>query len=436
MKHITRRSFVKLIGAGGAASLLGAVGCAPRPDALAAPAAPGARVVVVGGGFGGATCAKYLRRFDPEIDVTLVEADPQFVTCPGSNWVLAGLRDMDYITVSFDDLRTMHGVQVVQDTVTAIDPAARRLSLAGGSDLQYDYLVLSPGIAIRWGALEGYDEAAAEVMPHAWKAGPQTVLLRRQLEAMEDGGTVIITAPAGAYRCPPGPYERAAMIAHYLSQHKPRSKILILDAKEDFSKQGLFMDGWEALYPGMIEWVPGTQGGIVNRVDPQTMTVFTQEGLEEHRGDVINVVPPQSAAEIAVATGLTNEEGWCPINQETFESTIHPRIHVIGDAAIAGGMPKSGHSANNQAKMTAAAIVSAIRDIELPSPSHVNTCYSLIGPEYGISIAAVYRLVDGVITGIEGSGGVSPRETDAQYRMLEARYAEGWYDAIRQDSWA
>jgi sulfide dehydrogenase [flavocytochrome c] flavoprotein chain len=433
MTDITRRNFVKLLGAGGAVSLLGTLGCAmqPTPAMRAKP-----HVVVVGGGFGGATSAKYLRRFDPAMEVTLIEANPQFHTCPVSNWVIGGLRQMDDIAVGYDALRDQHGVKVVHDTVTAIDPAARRITLQGGDRLTYDRLVISPGIDMRWGEIEGYDQAAAEVMPHAWKAGPQTALLRRQLEAMPDGGTVIITAPADPYRCPPGPYERASLIAHYLKAHKPRSKILILDTKEAFSKQGLFVDGWEALYPGMIEWVPGTEGGRVESVDTRTMTVYTQGGLVSHEGAVINLIPPQRAAEIAHLAGLVNEAGWCPVDQETFESSLQPGIHVIGDAAIAGAMPKSAHSANNQGKMTAAAIVAALQETTVPSPSHVNTCYSLLSPDYGISIAAVYRLKDGAIAGVEGAGGVSPRDAGLEQRRLEALYAAGWYDSIRQDSWA
>lgn len=432
MAGITRRDFVKLLGASGAATALGlGAGCETVPKS--AKAAP--RVVVVGGGFGGATCAKYLRIYDPALNVTMIEQNANFVTCPGSNWVLGGMRAMQDITHSYDALRSKHGVNVVHDRVTSIDAAKRTVGLASGKTVEYDRLVVSPGIDFRWNAIEGYDEAASELMPHAWKAGAQTVLLQKQLHAMRDGGTFIICPPPMPFRCPPGPPERVSMVAHYFKAHKPRSKILILDAKEEFSKQGLFMDAWEELYPGMIEFVPASKGGKVQRVDVKTRTVYTDEGLTTHKGDVINIIPPQRAGNIAVAGGLANETGWCPVNQHTFESTQVPNVHVIGDAAVAGAMPKSGHTANNIAKMTAASIVSLFRGVRPPTPSHVNTCYSLVSPEYGISIAAVYRINEqGVLQGVKGAGGLSPKEAPRLQRVQEAGYAQGWYQGITQDT--
>lgn len=423
MGNYSRRDFVKLIGVAGAASAFG--------WPLIASAKKGGHVVVVGGGFGGTTCAKYLRKLDPGIKVTLIEREAKFLTCPYSNMVLGGLKDMDFITHGYDGLR-QRGVKVIQDTAVGIDPAAHKVTLAGGKSLKYDRLVVSPGIDIRWNALKGYDQAASELAPHAWKAGPQTALLRKQLEAMKDGGVVVITSPANPYRCPPGPYERACMIAHYLKQKKPRSKIVILDAKDAFAKQGLFVDGWNQLYPGMIEWVKGTAGGMVDRVDAKTLTVHPTFG-DPVKADVLNVVPPQSAGEIALKAGLANKDGWCPVDQKTFGSTMHKDVHVLGDAAIAGAMPKSGFAASSQAKVCAAAIVASLRGVNMPEPSYVNTCYSLVGPEYGISVAAVYRLQDGKIEGVKGSGGVSPKEASADFRMKEARYAEGWYRSIMGD---
>jgi sulfide dehydrogenase [flavocytochrome c] flavoprotein subunit len=421
------------VGAGGALLWLG--GCATGNGAAGRSQAR-AHVVVVGGGFGGATCAKYLRRFDPEMEVTLIEPADKYYTCPTSNWYLGGVkRSVDELAQSFGTLQSRHGVKVVHDTVTAIDPANRKLALQGGQSVSYDRLVLSPGIDFKWGAIEGYDEAASEFMPHAYKAGPQTTLLRRQLEAMKNGGTVIIAVPGNPFRCPPGPYERASMIATYLKQHKPKSKVLILDAKDDFSKKGLFTDGWNKLYPGMIEWVSGTNGGKVEQVDTGRMVVLTQGGLETHKGDVINVIPPQQAGAIARAAGLADAQGWCPVDQRTFESTLHKNVYVIGDSCIAGAMPKSAHSANNQAKMTAAAIVSALRGVPLPEPSHVNTCYSLVGPEYGITVANVYHLKEGKIAPVEKSGGVSLKDAPPEHRRREAAYAAGWYASITQDSW-
>lgn len=430
MAGISRRDFVKLLGTGGAMSALGLTGCETVPRSKAAP-----RVVVVGGGIGGATCAKYLRIYDASINVTLIEQNASFVTCPGSNWVLGGLRKMEDLSQNYNALKTKHGVDVVHERVTAIDPVKRIVTLNSGKTMEYDKLVLSPGIDFRWNAIEGYDEAASQIIPHAWKAGAQTILLHKQLQAMPDGGTVIICPPGMPFRCPPGPPERVSMIAHYLKKEKPRSKILILDAKEGFSKQDLFMDAWNELYPGMIEWIPGSKGGLVKRVDPKTRTVYTDEGQTAHKGDVVNIIPPQRAGEIATTSGLVNKDGWCPVSQHTFESTIAPNIYVIGDSSAAGALPKSGHTANNIAKMTAASIAAQIRGVHVPLPSIVNTCYSLVGPEYGISVAAVYRLDEkGELVGVKGSGGVSPRTAASMQRSLEARFAQGWYSAITADT--
>jgi len=423
---LNRRQFLGYLG--------GSVALAGLPVWRGARAAS-AKVVVVGGGFGGATCAKYLRRYDPDVDITLVEPSPHYVTCPGSNWVLGGLRRMADITHDYARLEAL-GIKIVAARVTGIDAEQRRIDLHNGDKLPYDRLVVAPGIDFKWDSIEGYHEQAAEVFPHAYKAGPQTLLLREQLEAMADGGTVIISVPGDPIRCPPGPYERASMIAHYLKANKPKSKLLILDAKDKFSKQGLFQAGWEARYPGMIEWVPGTQGGKVDRVEVDTGKVYTQEGLESYRGDVVNIICPHHAGELAHRANLTDDSGWCPIDQMTFESTLLPGIHVIGDACSAGAMPKSGHSANNHAKMCAAAIIALLNEQTVPIPSHVNTCYSLVAPDYGISVATVYHLKDGNIQAVEGSGGVSPADADANFRQREAVYAQGWYASIVADSFS
>jgi sulfide dehydrogenase [flavocytochrome c] flavoprotein chain len=391
-----------------------------------------ARVVVVGGGFGGATCAKYIRRADSTIEVTLVEPRRQFITCPFSNAVIAGLRDMASVTFGYDGLRQRHGVRVVHASVTAIDPTAHRVTLNDGSELGYDRLVLSPGIELRWGEIEGYDAAASEVFPHAWEAGAQTLLLGRQLEAMPDGGLVVIAAPAEPYRCPPGPYERASLIAHYLKTHKPRSKLLILDAKNAFTKQELFRSAWEHLYPGLIEWIPQSQGGRVVRIDAQARTVSTD--FDDYQPAVANIIPPQRAAAVARMAGLDDGTGWCPVRASSFESTVQAGIHIIGDAAIANPMPKSAFSANNQAKTCAAAIVAVLRGGAVPAPALMNTCYSLVAPDYGIWIAAVYRVVDEKIVIVDGSSGVSPLDAPAETRALEAEYAKSWYGNITADT--
>jgi sulfide dehydrogenase [flavocytochrome c] flavoprotein chain len=425
---ISRRRFHQLAGAAAATTAFGLSACATTEQQ------PKARVVVIGGGFGGATAAKYVRAFDPSVQVTLVEPAQTFYTCPFSNYVLAGFKTMNDIAHNYNALRDKYGVRVVHDTATAIDATAKTVRLASGGTLPYDKLIVSPGIDIRWGALEGYTEAAAERMPHAWKAGPQTTLLRRQLEAMPDGGLVILTPPANPFRCPPGPYERAAMIAHYLKGNKPRSKILVLDAKDQFSKQGLFTAGWKAVYGDMIEWVPLSKDGKVVRAVPEEMTVVSEFG-QRHRGAVVNVIPPQYAGQIARDSGLANQTGWCPVDPMTFESTVHKNVYVIGDAAIAGGMPKSGFAANSQGKVAARSAVDSLNGRSTAAPTYVNTCYSLIAPDYGISVADVYRVTPQGIAAAPNAGGVSPANADAAFRNAEARYAEGWYAAMSQEIW-
>jgi len=429
MNNLTRRNFVRLIGTAGAAySVLGW-------PLIAQAGKSSGRVVIVGGGFGGASCAKYLSRIAPGVELTLVERDTKFITCPFSNAVLGGLYDINFITQSYGALRTVYGVNVIHDSATVIDPSAKKVFLAGGTALEYDHLVVSPGIDFQWGAIEGYDQTASEIIPHAWKAGPQTLLLRRQLEQMRDGGVVIIAPPKNPFRCPPGPYERASMIAHYLKQAKPKSKILIYDAKNKFSKQPLFELGWQKLYPGMIEWIKESDGGDIERVDAQTMTVYPTFG-DPQKADVINLIPPQKAGAIANAAGLSNDDGWCMVNQRTFESSVHQNIHVIGDAAIANPMPKSGFAASSQGKVCAMAIAASLSGQKMPDPSYVNTCYSLVGPEYGISVAAVYRMGEEGIVSVKGAGGTSPADAPDAFRKDEARYALGWYESITSDIWA
>lgn len=428
---IRRRELLEF---GGGAVVLTGLGLTGLGLSLPARAAVNARVVVIGGGFGGATCARYLKRLQPSLTVTLVERDEVFRTCPFSNLVLGGLKQMDDITHGFDGLRAA-GIDVVRAEAQDIDPVARKVGLAGGDALDYDRLVVSPGIDLRFDAVEGYDQAAAELMPHSWKAGPQTLLLKSQLEAMDDGGLVIIAPPGNPYRCPPGPYERAAMIARYLKNHKPNSKVLILDAKDGFSKQGLFMAGWERFYPGMIEWVKGSEGGLVDAVHAASRTVVTEDGFAEHRGDVVNFIPPQQAAAIAHRGDLVDATGWCPVDPLSFESTRHAGVYVLGDASIAGEMPKSGFSANSQAKVCAFGIIAALQGRELPQPSYANTCYSMIAPNYAISVSAVYRLEEDGIKAVEGAGGVSPADADDAFRAREATYTQGWYDSAVADTW-
>jgi sulfide dehydrogenase [flavocytochrome c] flavoprotein chain len=426
--RLTRRRFTQL-----AAGTLASVTSIGIGAAQTNPASKG-RVVVIGGGFGGATAARYVRMLDPAIDVTLVEPSQTFYTCPFSNYVLAGFKTMNDIAHGYGPLRDKHGVRVVHDTATAINPAAKTVRLAGGDTLSYDKLVVSPGVDMKWNGVEGYDEAAAEIMPHAWKAGPQTVLLRRQLEAMPDGGLVVMVVPANPYRCPPGPYERAAMIAYYLKSAKPRTKIMILDAKDQFSKQSLFTAGWKAVYGDMIEWVPLSKDGKVVKAIPSDMTVVTEFG-QEIKASVVNFIPPQVAGQVARDSGLANQGGYCAIDPLNFESMVHKDIHVIGDAAIAGAMPRSGFAANSQGKVVALSIVNALNGRQAAAPIYVNTCYSLITPEYGISVADVYRVTPQGIAAVPGAGGLSPANADPSFRLAEARYAESWYGAMSREIW-
>jgi sulfide dehydrogenase [flavocytochrome c] flavoprotein subunit len=417
-------------------ALLAAAPLVAAPSVLRAQTQ--ARLLVIGGGFGGATAANFARRTYPWLDVTLVEPKTRFVTCPYGNLVLAGTRQIGQITHGYDGLRA-RGVRVVHDWATGIDAAARRVRLAGGETLTYDRLILSPGIALRWGAIEGYDEAASETMPHAWVPGDgaQTLLLRRQLEEMPDGGVVGLAIPPNPFRCPPGPYERISMIASYLKRHKPRSKILALDAKEAFSKQGLFQDAWAALYPGMIEWVPGNRDGKVTKVDARERVLETEFGTQ-HKVAVANVIPPQAAARIAVEAGLTDQSGWVPVNPRTFESRVAPGIHVVGDANIPGPMPKSGYVANSTAKQAVASAAALLRGEAPPEAVYFNTCYSHVGEEYGISIVGVFRPnAEGTaIAEVPNSGGVSPRGNLPEQRRLEALYADAWYESITKDMFA
>jgi sulfide dehydrogenase [flavocytochrome c] flavoprotein subunit len=414
-----RRAFLKLGVAATASAAL-----APFP---ARGQGTGPRVVVVGGGFAGASCARALRQADSRIAVTLVEANATFTACPFSNEVIAGLRELSAQQFTYERVAA-DGITVARSTATAVDGPARSVTLADGARLPFDRLVLAPGIDIRWGALPGYDEAAAALMPHAWRAGEQTLLLRRQLEAMADGGLVVISAPANPFRCPPGPYERASLIAHYLKAKKPHSKLLVLDAKDAFSKQRLFQAAWAELYPGLLEWIPLSKGGNVTSVDPSTRTLVTDFG--RHQAAVANVIPPQKAGRIAETAGVADRSGWCPIDPVTFESKLVPGIHVIGDAAIAGAMPKSAFAANSQAKTCAAAVAALLTGATPSSPKLINTCYSLVAPDYGISVAGVYAPSGGQLAEIPGSGGVSPSDAPRATRAAEAVLAAAWFRTI------
>jgi NADPH-dependent 2,4-dienoyl-CoA reductase/sulfur reductase-like enzyme len=387
-------------------------------------------VVVIGGGFGGASCARALRQVDPKLQVTLIEPKTFYFACPFSNEAIAGLRQFEAQQFRYDRIAA-EGVTVVAQTAVKVDAQARMVGLADGSSLGYDRLVLSPGISLRFDALPGYDEAAATKMPHAWIAGEQSLLLRRQLEAMDDGGTVVLAVPAAPLRCPPAPYERASLIAHYLMTKKPRSKILILDAKDGFSQQRLFEQAWKELYPDMIERIALSQGGRVTSVEPATNSIVTDFG--NYTADVANVIPPQKAGRIAEIAGAADNTGWCPIDPVTFESRLVSNMHVIGDACIAGAIPKSASAANAQAKACAAAVVSLLADKSPEPPRLTGACFNTVAPGYAFSLTGVYIPKDGLFNEVEG-GGTSPLDAPREVRAQEAETALNWFTTITADA--
>jgi sulfide dehydrogenase [flavocytochrome c] flavoprotein subunit len=425
---LDRRSFIKLLGSASGVAL---AGCAGGPGVSSGSAGEimakmGRRVVVIGGGYGGTVAAKYVRMLDSSIEVVLIERNREYVSCPFSNYYIGGLmKDLSPLTISYDKLAANHGIKMVYADVTAIDPAAKKVVTSAGT-LQYDRLIMSPGVDFRTEEIEGYDEHTPHLIPHAWKAGEQTILLRKQLEAMPDGGKVIISMPLTPYRCPPGPYERSCLIANYLKQHKPKSKLFLLDANPDVvSKKPLFTKAWNDFYKDIFTYVPGKK---VTKVDAAAKNLIV-EGIEDHKGDVVNFIPPQRAGAIAVKAGLVGpDKNWCPVNATTFESTIHKDIHVIGDASVAGAMPKSGYSANSEAKVCATNVVALMNGKETMELSGINVCYSALNGEQSVSIAGVYKVAEGKIVGVPNSGGISP--TDFSTTNLEHIYAESWLKNI------
>jgi sulfide dehydrogenase [flavocytochrome c] flavoprotein subunit len=407
-----RRDFLKLAGA---ASLASCASVTPSK----------ARGVVVGGGYGGATAAKYIRLWDPLIDVVLVERDAQFISCPMSNLVLGGFTGMPDISRGYEGLRR-RGVQVLRDEVTAIDAAKRALRLASGAELGYERLVVSPGVDFLFNEIDGYSAAmqSGSVL-HAWRAGEQTTGLRRQLESMSDGGVYILSIPTAPYRCPPGPYERVSMVAAYFKQTKPRSKVLVLDANPDVTSKGpLFKRAWDDLYKGIIEYRGNAKVIAVERGAVRT-------DFDTIRGDVLNIVPPHRAADIAVKAGLiTTNNRWCDVDWRTMESKAVKGVHVLGDATLsAPGMPKSGSMANNHAKIAAAAIVELLNG-RTPQPVKIiNTCYSFVAEKEAIRVSSVHEWDGTTLQPVKGSGGVSAARSEA-----EATYAWNWARTIWADS--
>jgi len=423
--HVSRRSLLKLAAAGTTMSALAGCASMNQPKTIG-------RVVVVGGGFGGATAAKYLRLWsEGQIAVTLVEPNRQFVSCPMSNLVVGGSKTMKDITRSYAGLEK-HGVRLVHEMATAVDADKRELRLASGAVLPYDRLVLSPGIEFMYEGIGGMDAAGQAAVPHAWRAGPQTVALRQQLEAMPDGGTVVMSIPLAPYRCPPGPYERACQIAWYLKQKKPRSKILVLDANPDMvSKKGLFTRVFTEDYKGLIEY---RNGAVVNEVNARAKTFKTEFG-DLIKGDVLNFIPPMRAGNIARQAGAINANNrWCQVDWRSMESTAVKNVHVLGDATQSAAlMPKSGHMANQHGKTAAAAIVELMNGRPATAQMMANTCYSYIDDKSAVHVASVHRWVPekSTLEVVAGSGGLSPM--DRKVWELEGDYAWGWAEAIWAD---
>lgn len=438
MNPFNRRAFLKA-----------AIAAAPASACLSIPktthAAAKARVVVVGGGYGGATAARYLKIMDPGLDVTLVEREKTYTSCPLSNEVISGHGKLEDLQVGYDGLKK-RGINVIFDDAVGVDVDRKTVKLKGGKTLNYDALVLSPGIDYNFASIEGYTEAMANsTHPHAWKAGPQTLMLKKKLEGMKDGQTFIISVPPGPFRCPPGPYERASQVASYFKHHNMnRCKVIIADANDSFSKKGLFEQAWKLQYPGMIEWVAGAAGGKIVKFDAKTNTVSGD--FNDFKGDVVNIIPPHHAGNIAVNAGLTNAKGWCDVDMLTMESAVRKDIWVIGDSCVHGELPvyaapKSAHMASTQAKAAAGAIIAKLNGLPAPEPFFVNTCYSITAPEWGFSVAHVYRKKDGKLVYIQEAGGISPVNMDSEnalklQRKLESEYAIGWLKNIMADAFA
>lgn len=422
MVGMRRRHFLKATGA----TLLAAP-CLWRRDVRAA----NGRVVVIGGGAGGAMAARLLAAAGQGLEVILVEPKTSYVTCFFSNLYIAGLRSLESLTHGYEALSGRFGVKLMHQVAVAIDPVARTVRLAGGDVLSWDRLIVAPGIDFRWDAIEGYGPEATGRMPHAWQAGEQTELLRRQLEAMEDGGTFLIAPPETPYRCPTAPYERASLVADYFKRAKPKSKILILDAKNEFPLQDLFQEAWPRFYPGMIELLPADFAGGAKRVDPAAMTVMTED--EVFRVAVANIIPPQTAGRIALKSDLANVHGWCPVDPVSFESTRHLGIHVIGDAALASPMPKAAYAARQQAETCAAAILEAFSGESGRAPADVlgGSCWSHVAPHQAVHERAAFAVVGGALQRIELEISATG-ESDA-VRAAAARAGEDWYAGIVAD---
>lgn len=425
-----RRYFIKL----GTGAMLSTVGmgaltaCSSTPS-IRRKKSNQPRAVVVGGGTGGISVAQAIKKTDPSIEVIMIERNAKYTTCYGSNWTFNDLVTMDDITFDYKKMSKKHNITVLKGEVTNVDAEKKQVRLEDGSAIEYDRLVVSPGVSFRWDLIEGLDETTTSIIPHAWKAGKQTEILRKQIQAMPDGGTFVMSAPPNPFRCPPGPYERASLIADYFKKHKPKAKIIILDAKNTHSKQAKFQQGWSKHYGfgtdnSMIEWVSEFDGGAVKSIDAKKKIVTTVEG-EKIKADVINYIPTQKANVTADKLGLVDQSFWCTIDPETFESKMIENIHVLGDASTTG-MAKSAFAANSQSKVCGAAVANLLTGKEVnQTPGLFNQCFSLITPTHGISVLDAFMVNNHVVE--RTGGGIFPK--DGKYAR-EADSARMWYDNI------
>lgn len=388
------------------------------------------KIVIIGGGFGGATAARSAKATMPQAEVILLTDQSSFWMCPGSNAVISGLTDIASIEVNYKNL-SARGIDVRLDPAIGVDANKHTVTTQSGTEIRYDKLIMSPGVAFDYSDIEGLSLDTIDRVPHAWKAGPQTSLLKQQLHTMEDGGLFVMTMPRAPYRCPPAPAERACLVADYLKREKPKSKLLILDAKDSFPFQDLFTEAWDALYSDIIEYRSIADDGIVREVDTNTLTAMTD--FDEIKADVLNVIPPQTAGNIAIAAGATDATGWCPVDIRTFASTLLEDVYVIGDAALADPLPKAGSTAASQARVAIDAIAASLAGDPVPSPTWIANCYSLAAPDYGVRLGASYIFEDDHVT--RNSTDFSVLGASDDTHEADARYAEVWLHQIKQEIW-
>lgn len=423
MKPFTRRKFGKLAGA----AVTAAIGRGLLPGPALGQTNP--KAVIIGGGAGGAIVARRLAEDFQGIDVTLIEANKQYTSCFFASRYLGGLRTLADVTHGYRNLAANHAVTVINAAAAAIDGDKKTVILGDGTRLRYDRLIVAPGIELKFDLIDGYDEKTTDLFPHAYKADAQISILKKQLEAMDDGGIFAISSPSRPYRCPPAPYERAAMAAYYLKKYKPRSKILILDSKDEFPMSEVMSEVWEKLYSGMIEWVPAEFGGKIQAVDVKAKTLISSE--ERFTADVLNIIPDQHAGHIAQVSGLAGKSGWCPIHARTFESRLIPGIHVVGDAIDPGDMPKSAFSANSQARACAAAVGAALTGNKAETLPLTNICFFLVGQDHGLKLGGTYKATPEGLTGL--SGFLSQVGEIVDTRRDTANEGDAWYAAVTKE---